>query len=273
MPRRFWCWPILEMERASALPRLMTSLRAAIKFLTRIPIGFGQQSPTPLQRAVPWFPLVGALIGSVIGLIYMGFSQLLPSTVAAVLAVGCGIVLTDAFHIDDLTDRANPFAGGATKEAQPGIFKDSRLGTYRTSALALLLLLEMAALATLSPWVGFTSVVAAHSTGRSAAVGAAALSTKAAKKGLGVDYISEINRLRSLLGIAAGSAISVLLTGSAGFFLLAFAIPTTVLVWIWSYRSVGGIAGDSLGAIAQLSQTSVLLGAVVLNDGVCACSW
>jgi len=248
----------------------MTSFRAAINILTRIPIGFRRQIPTPLQSAVPWFPLVGALIGSVVGLIYVGFVQLLPSTVAAVLAVGCGIVLTNAFHVDD---GASPFAGGATKEPQRGIFRDSKLGVYRTSALALLLLLEMAALATLSPWVGFTSVVAAHSTSRSAAVGVAALSAKAAKKGLGVDYVSEINRFRSLLGIAAGSAISVLLTGSAGFLLLAFAIPTTVLVSIWSYRSVGGIAGDSLGAIAQLSQTSVLLGAVVLNDGVCACSW
>ena len=258
------------MEGASALPHLMTSFRAAINFLTRIPIGFRRQIPTPLPSAVPWFPLVGALIGSVVGLIYVGFLQLLPSTVAAVLAVGCGIVLTNAFHIDG---GASPFAGGATKEPQRGIFRDSRLGAYRTSGLALLLLLEMAALATLSPWVGFTSVVAAHSTSRSAAVGVAALSAKAAKKGLGVDYVSEINRFRSLLGIAAGSTISVLLTGSAGFLLLAFAIPTTVLVWIWSYRSVGGIAGDSLGAIAQLSQTSVLLGAVVLNDGVCACSW
>jgi cobalamin synthase len=131
----------------------------------------------------------------------------------------------------------------------------------------------MAALATLSPWVGFTSVVAAHSIGRSAAASAAALSAKAAKKDLGVDYVSEISRLRSLFGIAAGSAIPVPLTGSVGLLLLAFAIPATVLVCIWSHRSVGGIAGDSLGAIAQLSQTSVLFGAVVLNDGVCACSW
>ena len=263
----------MEMGRASPLPRFMTSLRVAIHSLTRIPIGFGRQSPTLLQHAVPWFPLVGALIGSVVGLIYVGLLQLLPSTVAAVLAVGFGIALTDAFHRDDLVNRANPFAGGTTKEPQRGIFRDSRLGAYRTSALALLLLVEMAALATISPWVGFTSVVAAHSIGRSAAVSAAALSAKAAKKGLGVDYVSEISRLRSLFGIAAGSAISVLLTGSVGFLLLAFAIPATVLVWIWSHRSVGGIAGDSLGAIAQLSQTSVLLGAVVLNDGVCACSW
>jgi adenosylcobinamide-GDP ribazoletransferase len=71
---------------------------------------------------VPWFPLVGALIGSVVGLIYVGLLQLLPSTVAAVLAIGFGIALTDAFHTDDLVNRANPLADGTTKEPQRGIF-------------------------------------------------------------------------------------------------------------------------------------------------------
>ncbi|SVD88747.1 uncharacterized protein METZ01_LOCUS441601, partial [marine metagenome] len=65
----------------------MTSLRAAIFFLTRIPIGLGRQSPSLSQRAVSWFPTVGALIGSVIGLIYVGLFQFLPSAVAAALAV------------------------------------------------------------------------------------------------------------------------------------------------------------------------------------------
>ena len=100
-----------------------------------------------------------------------------------------------------------------------------------------------------------------------------AFSRKTVREGLGADYITELSGLRCAVGVFATIFLVIALNGTQAAVLLVFALPPAVLMWAWSHRSIGGVVGDSLGAITQLSQTSVLLGAVTLNSGVCACSW
>ena len=251
----------------------MRSLRAAIVFLTRIPVGVGRAGPPQLSRTVPWFPIVGAAIGALVGLVYLALAQVLPATLSAAVAVSFGVAVTGAFHIDGLADCADAFAGGATVERRLEILKDSTLGTYGTSALALVLLVEIAALAALDPTTGLKSLVSAYAIGRSASVCVMVFSRKAVREGLGADYITELSVLRCAVGVFAAIFLVIALNGTQAAVLLVFALPPAVLMWAWSHRSIGGVVGDSLGAITQLSQTSVLLGAVTLNSGVCACSW
>ena len=189
-----------------------------------------------------------------------------PATVAAVVAIAFGIAITGAFHLDGLADSADAFAGGTTVERRFEILKDSRLGTYGTSALVLVLFLEVAALATLAPRTGLIALVTAHGIGRASAVGVMVLTRNTAKEGLGADYLADLSRIRGALGIAVVVGVAVLLNGSDGALLIAFALPASLLTWAWSYRSIGGVVGDSLGAIAQLSQTSVLVAATALNS-------
>src|SRR5262249_54628222 len=87
--------------------RLMRNLRAAITFLTRIPIPV---SDAPLTAAVPWFPIVGGMIGLTVGLVAAGLLELVPALVAASVGVLLGVLLTGAFHEDGLADVADAFA-------------------------------------------------------------------------------------------------------------------------------------------------------------------
>ncbi len=210
--------------------------------------------------------MVGTIVGCLVGVVYLLASQALPATVAAVIAVSFGIAITGAFHLDGLADSADAFAGGTTVERRFEILKDSRLGTYGTSALVLVLFLEVAALATLAPRTGLIALVTAHGIGRASAVGVMVLTRNTAKEGLGADYLADLSRIRGALGIAVVVGVAVLLNGSDGALLIAFALPASLLTWAWSYRSIGGVVGDSLGAIAQLSQTSVLVAATALNS-------
>lgn len=250
----------------------MRSLRAAIVFLTRIPVGVGRKGPPPLSRAVPWFPTVGAVVGFLVGVVYALASQVLPATVSAAVAVSFGTAITGALHLDGLADSADAFAGGTTVERRFEILKDSRLGTYGTSALVLVLFLDIAALATLLPTSGLISLVTAHGIGRASAVGVMVLARNTPKEGLGADYLADLSRIRGIAGIALVVGMVILLNGTEGPLLIVFALPAALLTWAWSHRAIGGVVGDSLGAIAQLSQTSVLVGAAVLNSQVCACS-
>jgi len=210
--------------------------------------------------------MVGTIVGCLVGVVYLLASQALPATVAAVVTIAFGIAITGAFHLDGLADSADAFAGGTTVERRFEILKDSRLGTYGTSALVLVLFLEVAALATLAPRTGLIALVTAHGIGRASAVGVMVLTRNTAKEGLGADYLADLSRIRGALGIAVVVGVAVLLNGSDGALLIAFALPASLLTWAWSYRSIGGVVGDSLGAIAQLSQTSVLVAATALNS-------
>ena len=57
----------------------------ATQFLTRIPIRL--ESAPNMAASVPWFPVVGALIGATIGAVAAGMMELVPASVAAAVAV------------------------------------------------------------------------------------------------------------------------------------------------------------------------------------------
>ena len=77
-------------------------MRAALAFLT--PLG-GARNPTP--RALPWFPVIGALIGLGVGGAWWGAGEVFPPAVAAGVAIVVGLALTGMLHIDGLADSAD----------------------------------------------------------------------------------------------------------------------------------------------------------------------
>jgi len=78
---------------------------AAMQFLTRLPVphldGFQANG---LSRSARFFPLVGALIGSIgVGVWWLG-SMCFPPSVAVGLMMSASLLLTGAFHEDGFAD-------------------------------------------------------------------------------------------------------------------------------------------------------------------------
>ncbi|MGI9601303.1 MAG: adenosylcobinamide-GDP ribazoletransferase [Acidimicrobiales bacterium] len=238
----------------------MSALRAAIVFLTRIPVGLGD-NPPPLSAAVPWFPLVGAAIGAVVAGVYAAAETVLPPTLAAALAVTVGLLVTGAFHLDGLADMADAVAGGATRERRLEILEDSRLGTYGTAAVALQLITQVVAIGSLAPGDAFLALVAAHALGRAAAVALMGIGPPAKSHGLGVDYLADLSRVQIGVGVGLG-LVSTVLLGWAGLSAIGAAILVVTAMAVLARRAFGGIGGDVLGATEQLTETAVLLVAV-----------
>jgi adenosylcobinamide-GDP ribazoletransferase len=104
----------------------MKGLIGAIQFITILPIG--KSVPFEPNKMIPFFPIVGL----VLGLVVAGFDQIVlrlwnPS-VAAVLDVVLLIILTGAFHLDGLGDAADGLLGQRPRERALAIMKDSRMG-------------------------------------------------------------------------------------------------------------------------------------------------
>lgn len=237
-----------------------TYVLVAIQFLTRLPVkalpGF---EPAWLERSSAYFPLVGVIVGAIAGTVYLAASAVWGPPVAAVLAIAVGIATTGAFHEDGLADTADGLGGGQTREQRLLIMKDSRIGTYGTAALLTALGLKVAALASLGPWAGALSLLAAHAGGRVVPVVASAILPYAGEAGIA--KVAPMSPSRARLAIA-------LLTGAAPFALLppglaigAVVVATLAASWLLAkaMRSIGGQTGDVLGAAEQVFEVCVLL--------------
>src|SRR5689334_15109226 len=85
----------------------------ATAVLTRLPVGATTSEPGAIAAAGWAFPLVGAGVGAVSAVAYFVAGLCgLSDPIAALIALGMGLLITGAFHEDGLADTADGFGGG-----------------------------------------------------------------------------------------------------------------------------------------------------------------
>ena len=228
----------------------------ALQFLTRIPIRL--RAAPDLARSVPWFPVVGALIGAAVGGVAAGLGYLVPASVAAGVAVMFGVMITGAFHEDGLADTADAM-GGWTPERRREILKDSRHGSYGVAAMVGSILIRVLCVASLGPAAAFGGLIAAHTLGRGAAVAVMGIAPPVPTAGLGADYARSLSTRRATIGAAAAIALGAL---AVGWWVLPLTLAAGVgalVVTLIAHRAFGGVSGDILGAVEQVAECLVLV--------------
>lgn len=233
-------------------------LMAAAQFLTRVPIRLDR--PVPHGQVVPWFPVVGAGIGLVVGAVAAGATELVGPSLGAALGIVAGLLVTGAFHEDGLADVADAFGGGWTREQRLEILKDSRHGTYGVAAMVSTILVRTVALAELAtPATMVAGSVAAHALARAAAISALVVLPPAVDSGLGAGATDAARPRSIVIGVAAGLTLA---GGAVGWWALPAAAAAglaLVLVGALAVRKIGGTVGDVLGAIEQVAECAVLI--------------
>lgn len=105
-------------------------------FFTRLPLWRMADVPSHyFKRVVELWPLTGWLTGGVMALTMWLSAQILPATVAALMAIAARLILTGALHDDGLADFCDGFGGGTSRERILAIMKDSHIGTYGVISL------------------------------------------------------------------------------------------------------------------------------------------
>jgi adenosylcobinamide-GDP ribazoletransferase len=242
----------------------MSSLRAAASLMTRLPVGAVRLDRAALAASVAWFPVIGALVGLAVAGVYIGSALLLPTVLAAALAVTVGVVVTGALHEDGLADTADAFAGGWTREERLRILKDPAHGTYGVLAIGLSVVLRVAALSALGVWTALAVVPAAHALSRAACALLLGVFPPATADGLGAAYRAQ--RAHVVVAVAIGLAVTV---AALGAWAPAAAAAVAAAAWLtgqMALRRIGGVTGDVLGAAQQAGEVAVLvLGAAVVH--------
>jgi adenosylcobinamide-GDP ribazoletransferase len=119
----------------------------ALQFLTRVPVpAWVGYKPEWLQDCLRYFPLVGAFIGLAGALVLATASAWWPPLVAVLLSMAFTVWLTGGFHEDGLADTCDALGGHVSRERALEIMKDSRIGSYGSLALVLVLALKAAVL-------------------------------------------------------------------------------------------------------------------------------
>jgi len=232
----------------------MSGLAAAVTFLTRLPL----PTTAALTAAIlPWFPVVGALIGLVGAAVYATASLVLAPLLAAALAIATTMLLTGALHEDGLADAADAWGGASDREEALRILRDPAHGTYGVLAIVLSVVLRVGALMALAPATAATVLPAVHATSRGLLVGLMWTTRPARDDGMAAALST--TAVRALLAAAATAALGIGLLGTAFIPAAVVAIAAGWLVRWLAVRRIGGLTGDVLGAAEQLVEVCLLV--------------
>jgi adenosylcobinamide-GDP ribazoletransferase len=229
----------------------------ALQFLTRLPTPrLHATTAAQLGSALPYFPVVGLLLGLFLVALDAALRPLLaPSVVNAVL-VGSLVVLSGALHLDGLVDTTDALCTTATPAARLALMHDSRAHDAGTLAACFLLLIKFAALQVLPAEVRVPALLAAPMLGRWANVAAYwrypyARSTPGASLAL-----KQHATTRCMVGSTAFTLGALLLIVGAPALLVLLGAGATVHALALLVRArLPGLTGDAYGAITEVTET------------------
>ena len=226
----------------------------------------GEQVKAGLERAVQWFPLVGALIGATTAATMLLAEQIWPRIVAVILALIVEARLTGAFHEDAVADFCDGMGGGRDSEHVRQIMKDSRIGSYGALGLLLAVALRAGLMFSLEAQHATLAIIAAATFGRLLTVITMAVVAPApGGEGLAKSVGSGVRRRDvALAGLSAVPGLLPYALFAPLASLLSFAAGGVFLIWFryLLIRRIGGSTGDCLGFAAYAGQTLLLLAAV-----------
>jgi adenosylcobinamide-GDP ribazoletransferase len=240
---------------------------AALRFFTRLPVPrWVGHTQDQLDHAARYFPLIGILIGAIGAGVTELAALALPIGAAVLLGMAATILATGAFHEDGFADSCDGFGGGWDKAQVLAIMKDSRVGSYATLGVGLMLLAKWNALVELdadfAPPLLAIALVAGHAVSRLASTLLIFFLEYArdddSSKSKPLAQRMALHELA--IAVAIGLAPCLLLPPIDALVALAAAALSALLAARYFVRRIGGYTGDCLGAVQQVCELAFYLG-------------
>ncbi len=239
----------------------MKKFLQALSFLTILPVG--QRLPQEgklLARSMPFFPLVGLVIGLLLALGYFLLSFLFPKPLALWLTIGLLAFLTRCLHLDGFADTVDGLASGGTREKILEVMRDSRIGAFGVISLILLIggkYIALDQIPSLSiPYVLILMAVI----GRNSMVLVCYRSPYArSSQGLGKPFAENLGAREMILSFASAFGIALLLMGLKGIVVFLGICLFSLVYRFFFIKKLGGVTGDILGAANELTELLCLI--------------
>ncbi|KAF0134970.1 MAG: cobalamin 5''-phosphate synthase/cobalamin synthase [Candidatus Saganbacteria bacterium] len=242
----------------------MKNLLTAIQFLTRIPVP-GQVGNGKMSRSMPYFPAVGLLIGGILVIINLTLSPFFPRLLVDVLLLITLILVTGAFHLDGFADTIDGFYAGRSKEEALKIMRDARIGAMAVIGLICLLGLKLALLYEIPEMFKSISLLVMPVIGRWMMALSGAVSAYARSSGgLGEAFTNRVG-LKDFIYASFLPVVLILgLLQIRGIILIFLAVIFTLCLTAYIKKKIGGMTGDTLGAVNEIVEVMVLLSILMM---------
>jgi len=232
----------------------------ALQFLSSLPIRLpGMPAPQAVGRSLLFYPLVGALFGSIL----MGLNLLLqgsPLFLHAALLLAAWVLLSGGLHLDGLADSADAWLGGfGDRERTLTIMKDPRSGPIAVVTLVVVLLLKFTAILALIDAHHTAGLLLAPVIGRAAMLGLFLNTPYVRLGGLGQALADHLPRTLGVQVLALTALACVLLSGWAGVWSVLIATVGFFALRRLIIQRLGGSTGDTAGALLELLEMLVLV--------------
>lgn len=246
---------------------------AALALLTSIPLPARRDrdvsgtpgGPRPLAgpAALVWFPLVGALVGSLVGAVWWAGGERTSLLLAAALVLVADLVLTGALHLDGLADTGDGLIPPMPRKRRLEVMADPSVGAFGLAAVLSVMALRWAALGSQLPEVAAIAGLWAWS--RTVMALSLATLPSARPGGMAAAFSGGSPFPVALLGGAVSGALLVISASEAGLVAMVVGLLAAMAVTQLARTRLGGITGDVLGAICLVVETAGLVTLAMLR--------
>jgi adenosylcobinamide-GDP ribazoletransferase len=238
----------------------MKGLIIALQFLTKIPIRPRLKIESEdLGKSMLWFPLIGLIIGGILVLVNVIASKFFSPLLLNILILLILIWITGAIHLDGFVDTVDGFSGGRTKEEVLRIMRDSSAGVIGIIGLICLLLLKLGLLQELKGNFKNQVLLLMPVMGRWSLVLTSFFSPYARKEdGLGKPFTEYVKLKEFAIATLLALIIGIIFLKFTCLILLSSIFVVTFLAGRFFLRKIGGVTGDTLGAVNEIAEITCL---------------
>jgi adenosylcobinamide-GDP ribazoletransferase len=236
---------------------LLKQIGSVFSFLTIIPTS--NSDLNSIAKNMFLFPIVGIVIGLIIGSLGYGLSLYLEPLVVSLVVVASLAVITGIHHTDGLADFADGLMTKGTKEKKRKAMKDLSVGSAGIFSIVMYAIGMIIALSFSSGMELFKIILLSEIMAKFSMVLMAGLGNSASI-GSNSPFIDSMKDKKRLLIAGIITIIPLLVIGEMnGLIVFASGIIVTMFLVGLSTKSFGGITGDVMGACNELTRLSSLL--------------
>jgi adenosylcobinamide-GDP ribazoletransferase len=216
-----------------------------------------QHSTSEVGRSAIFFPVVGLILGLILVLVNFLLLPFASAGLLSVILVTLLAFMTRGLHLDGVGDTFDGLGAGGDRDRVLSIMDDSHTGVFGLIAIVLVLFFKIHAIESIDVdrW---RALLVAPILGRWAMV-LLAYRSQAAKPGLGSNLIEHLQTKHFLLATLVTLLLVAAIWRRNGIVMMAWVAVFTIASKNYFYRRIGGVTGDTFGAVGELSETSVMV--------------
>lgn len=233
-----------------------------MQFLTTVPTPrLRAPSEEEVGESLLFYPVVGLIIGSIlVGVVWLARDTILD--VQAALVLSAWVLVTGALHLDGLADSADAWVGGlGNRERTLSIMKDPCTGPVGVAVIGLVFFVKFATVKGCLMHGQFLALVLSPTIGRAMVLGLFLTTPYVRADGLGRALADHLPRRGAYTVTLLATALPALLPHRAFWILVAGGLVFVGLRTLMIKR-IGGITGDTAGALIELTESVVLMAVV-----------